>query len=290
MQLKRLRYGIEAAAARGVLGLLDRMDLRSASDLGGRLGRLLGPRLARRQALARDNMARALPGVDVEALLPEMWDNLGRTFFEFSKIRTIEKARGAEVVEMVGADVIRQALAGGRGMVLFSGHIANWEVLALPPALVDFDAAMMYRAPNNQAVHRLLNGLRPARVSFLEKNRQGTLEAFATLKAGRCVGFLIDHRYSKGVEVRFFGRRAFVAPTAALMARKFGCPLVPLRVERLEDGPRFRVTAYPPLAVDYALPSEEFGRTVMQTCMSTLESWIRERPAHWFWVQRLWTD
>ncbi len=286
---RSLRYRAEALAARGLLAGLGRMDLDTVSALGGRLGRIVGPRLTRRQALARRNLSLALPEVDADAVLAAMWDNLGRTFFEIAKMRGLEDGKGAGVVEIRGAEHLRAALAEGRGAIGFSAHLGNWEVLAVAPALLDFDAAMMYRKPNNPAVHEMLNALRPARVTFLEKDRAGTLGAFATLKAGGCVGLLVDHRYNKGVEVDFFGRPARVAPTAALMARKTACPLLPLRVERL-DGARFRMTIEPPLAVDRDLPPDAFAQTVMQAAMNRVECWIRERPAQWFWVQRLWAD
>lgn len=287
---KTIRYGFEAAAVRALLSGLGRLDLDTVSDLGARLGRWAPRILPRRQKMARDNILRALPGCDADAILDEMWDNLGRTFFEMSKMRLLERDKGAGVVDLRNPDILQDTLARGRGMVLFSAHIANWEMCALPPAMADFDAAMMYRAPNNSRVNQILSQLRPARVAFLEKSRQGTADAFATLKAGKCVGFLIDHRYSKGVKVDFFGRPAYLAPTAALMARKFRCPLVPLRPERIGRGARFRVTAYPPLDVDYDLPPDRFAETVMQQATGMLEGWIRERPAHWFWVQRLWAE
>jgi KDO2-lipid IV(A) lauroyltransferase len=71
------------------------------------------------------------------------------------------------------------------------------------------------------------------------------------------------------------------------MIRRQRCPLIPVRVERLEST-RFRLTIHEPLAVDYALSPDAFNQAVMQDCMATLERWILERPEQWFWVQRLW--
>ena len=49
-----------------------------------------------------------------------------------------------------------------------------------------------------------------------------------------------------GIPVPFFGRPAMTAPALAVLALRFDCDVLPLRVERL-DGARFRVTVFPPL-------------------------------------------
>lgn len=285
---KTIRYGFEAAAARALTSGLSRLDLDTVSAMGARAGRIARRLLRRRDALARDNILRALPGCDPEPLLDEMWRNLGRTFFELTKMRALERDGAADVLDIRGAEVLRDALAAGRGAVLVSGHIANWETAALGFAVQGVDPAIMFRAPNNAAVNDLLGRLRPARASYIGKSRQGTAEAFRVLRDGGRLVFLMDHRYSKGVTVDFFGRPARIAPTAALMARKYRCPIIPFRPERLGDAARFRLTICPPLEVDYDLAPDDFAQDVTQRAMGILESWIRERPAHWFWVQRLW--
>lgn len=288
--IKRLKHGSEAAAVQALLSGLSRFDLDTVSAMGARAGRLARRILPRRDALARENMLRALPGCDPEPLLDEMWQNLGRTFFELTKIREIERTAGAGILEVVGAERLHEAVAAGRGLVLISGHVANWETAALGVALQGVQPAIMFRAPTNTAVNGLLGQMRPKAATFLEKSRQGTTRAFAIVRDGGCAGFLMDHRYNKGVTVDFFGRPANIAPTAALMARKYRCPVIPVRPERIGEGARFRVTICPPLELDYDLPADDFAQTTIQQAMSALESWIRERPAHWFWVQRLWAD
>ncbi len=279
---------MEAVAARTLTSGLSRLDLDTASELGERAGRVARRLLPGRDALARDNLSRALPDCDPEPLLDEMWRNLGRTFFELTKIRTLERNGAAGVMEFRGGDILRDAAARGRGVVLISGHVANWEMAALGLALQGTNPAIIFRAPNNAAVNELLGKLRPARASYLGKTRQGTAMAFRVLRDRGFVAFLMDHRYTRGVTVNFFGRPVRIAPTAALMARRYHCPIVPIRPERLGDAARFRITAYPPLEVDYDMDPDAFAQVVTQQGMDVLESWIRERPAHWFWVQRLW--
>ena len=88
---KTIRYGIEAVAARTLTSGLSYLDLDTASDVGARAGRVARRLLPGRNALARNNLLRALPDCDPEPLLDEMWRNLGRTFFELTKVRALER-------------------------------------------------------------------------------------------------------------------------------------------------------------------------------------------------------
>jgi KDO2-lipid IV(A) lauroyltransferase len=277
------RLAESAAVALFAKGL-GALPLTAASGLGAALLGSLGPRLSISKR-ARRNLSQVFDPARVEELLPQVWANLGRTFFEYPHLRAM--ARDTRV-EVQGREVMERLVRSGKGTLFFSGHLANWEVMSLLPGLGQFDAKLMYRAPTNPDVDRVLADCRGCdRVGYIPKSTTGTKDAFHLLAAGGVLGFLIDHRYNRGVEVNFLGGIAVVATTLAVMAQKFHCPLVPTRVERLEPG-RYRITVHEPLEVDYTLPREQFSRDVMQQAMSMIESWVLERPDQWFWMQRLW--
>ncbi len=282
--VKRALARLEAGAAFSFERLSRCLSPETASGLGGWVLRGIGPAIGAGR-VARRNLRRAFPGRDVEGLLGEVWANLGRTLFEYPHLVEMHR-RG--LVEFHGLDVIARLKAEGRGGVFFSGHQANWECVPMLAEEGGFEAAVMYRAPNNAYVADLISRCRSAQgVRFIPKSLQGTKTAFSVLAAGGFVGVLIDHRYNRGIEVDFLGGRAVIAPTLAVMARRFRCPAVPIRVERT-GAARYRVTVHEPLPVDYALPAAAFQADVMQRAFAVLESWIRERPEQWFWMQRLW--
>lgn len=285
MNGKTLRYRLEALGARTLLGGLSRLDTAAASALGGRVGRLIGP-CTHRDALARGNIARALPGYDTDAVVTDMWDNLGRTLFEIPKLRQIQE-RSAELIEFRGVELLEAALAQGRGIVVMAGHFANWELLSLLAVYTGRKVVAIYREPNNPFVQDMLRELRLPTLTLVPKSMNGIKACLEALRAGDCVALLGDQRYNRGIAVPFLGRELMVATTPALLARRFRSPVIAVRIERL-GGVRFRITAEPPLAIDYGLPPEAFDRQVMTDAMAALGRWVRERPGQWFWVQKLW--
>ncbi len=91
------------------------------------------------------------------------------------------------------------------------------------------------------------------------------------------------------IPVPFFGRDAMTAPALAQLARRFQCPIVPARIERL-GGVRFRLTVFPPLTVPKTDDADADAFATMREVNALLEGWIRERPEQWTWVHRRWPD
>jgi KDO2-lipid IV(A) lauroyltransferase len=72
------------------------------------------------------------------------------------------------------------------------------------------------------------------------------------------------------------------------LALKFGCDLVPVRVERLQRG-AYRVTVCEPVRPDPSIPDDRTKAVDMTRRVSEhFESWIRERPDQWFCSKRMW--
>jgi KDO2-lipid IV(A) lauroyltransferase len=285
----RLSYRFEAACAALFFALCGLLPIDTASRLGGWLGRRLGPALGvSRQA--RRNLAVAFPdwpSTEIEHVARGMWDNLGRVAAEYPhlhRIRVFDDGR----VEVRGLDHLKRAVAGNRQMILFSGHLANWEIAALAAGQCGIDIAQIYRTANNPFVDRMIRRWRGGQGEFIPKEAVGR-RAVAALRRGAHLTILVDQKLNEGIPVPFFERPAMTAPTVALLALRFGCDVLPARVERLR-GARFRLTLEPPLPLPDTGNRAADVAALMTIVNATLERWIRERPEQWFWVHRRWPD
>ncbi|HJU18019.1 MAG TPA: lauroyl acyltransferase [Stellaceae bacterium] len=283
----RLEAGCAALAASGFGAL----PIDCASALGGALGRAVGPSLGVSR-LARHNLRRAFPALDeagIARILSGMWDNLGRVAAEYPHLRRIRLFERGGRVETRGFEHIDRAIAAKRRMILFSGHIANWEIGALAPAQYGFPAAQIYRAASNPLIDRLLARLRGGHGELIPKGRLAARRAIAALDSGRHLTLLADQKMNDGIAVPFFGRPAMTAPALAHLALRFDCDVLPARVERLQ-GAHFRLTVYPPLPLPRERNRHAGAAILMAAVNATLEDWIRDHPEQWLWVHRRWPD
>lgn len=279
-----LRHVAEAVPAYLLFSLLRLLPADAASWLGGRLGRLLGP-LTSAQARARRNLELALPERQAEhaAILRGMWDNLGRVAAEYAHLARVADAAH---VAVEGLDHLEAARARGRGVILFSGHLGNWEILGPVARRLGITLTLIYRAPNNPLVERLIRHARGDSVRLLPKGRQAARGAIAAMQAGSGLAMLVDQKMNDGIPVPFFGHVAMTAPALAHLAARDGAAVVPVRVERL-GGTRFRVTLNPAIPVPQGRRPDP-APTVMAEVNAVLEGWIRARPEQWLWVHRRW--
>jgi KDO2-lipid IV(A) lauroyltransferase len=289
----RIRWAdrLEAWGAAMFFAAMRAMPLDLASALGGMLARSIGPRLGISRR-ARSNLRTALPEMsdaEIERTVRGMWDNLGRVGAEFPHLRPIQVFEPGGPVEASGKEHIERAVAAGRSVILFTGHLGNWEIAAQAVGQLGIEVAQIYRAANNPLVDRMVARLRGTATDLVPKGAIASRRALATLRRGAHLGLLVDQKLNDGIPVPFFGRPAMTAPALALLALHFDCAVVPARVERL-GGARFRLTIHPPLPLPRSGDRDADVAALMAEVNRTLEGWIRKRPEQWLWLHQRWPD
>ena len=124
---------LEAWGAASLFGVFELLPFDRASALGGALARRIGPFLGVSKTCGR-NISRAFPelsGTEIGRVVAGMWDNLGRVAAEYPHLRKIRVFEAGGGIETHGFEHVDRAVATGRRMIVFSGHIANWEIAML---------------------------------------------------------------------------------------------------------------------------------------------------------------
>lgn len=268
------------------------LPLDVASWLGGKIARTIGPRLSLSK-VARQNLTRAFPEKtedEIEKIIPDMWENLGRVAFEFPRVTELDIFGDHSRVEVVNGHYLTQFATDGKSGIFFSGHLANWEV---PPlAAVQNDPSipihLIYREPDNPFMRNLFAKRLPSEDSgLIPKGAKGARMAMSALKEGKHLAMLVDQKMNDGIAVPFFGRDAMTAPAIAQFALKYDCPVVPVQIIRTQ-GARFKLIFYPPVEIEKTGNRKDDIYRFMCVVNGYLEGWIRQEPGQWLWVHRRW--
>jgi KDO2-lipid IV(A) lauroyltransferase len=282
--LRRCRYGLETALVYAAYGLCWLLPRKAASGLGGFVAAGLGPRMGVSR-VARRNLDLAFPdksAAEKKRILRGMWDNLGRIAAEYPHLHHMD----AEI-DVVGIEHMEAVRDSGRPALLFSGHIANWELPAIRQR-TGLDLHVVYRKPNNPGVDGLLRYARSSGcIGQIEKGSEGAREIVSVLRKGGVIGMLVDQKLNEGLPIPFFGRDAMTAPAIAHFALKFKCPIYPFRVERLSDC-KYRITILEALKVANTGNKTRDVTRILTDINALLESWIRATPEQWLWIHRRW--
>jgi KDO2-lipid IV(A) lauroyltransferase len=288
--LQRARWRMEAGLLALFWWISARLEPDTASAWGQRLFRSIGPSVGK-AAQVRRNLQLAFPDLSEAQhtdLLREIWGNAGAVLAEYPHFRAIchdDFDGHFEVVEKW--DVVGYRAAGQHG-IFVTAHVGNWELSAAAAGHHGFPITVIYAPSRNPFIDRMLLAKREALGCRLVSLEDGARNLLRELAEGRSVGLVVDTRDDDGVPVPFFGLDKLTTLAPARLALRFGCALVPARVERV--GPaRFRLIVHEPIRPDPALASDkECAMQMMRDLNRLFEQWIRERPEQWLCIKRAW--
>ena len=259
--------------------------------VGRALGWLLGSGLRFRRGEVQATLQRCFPEkspADVRIVADGMYRHLGILLIEILRTGCIDPVALDEAVNCSGFEKGMQILRQGRGLIVLTAHVGNFELLAMMAALKGAPLTVITKALKPRWLNdwwietRVKFGVKmlPARDSYRYCRE--------TLKANGILGFILDQnmKRNRGIFVDYFGRPACTSPGLALLSAQTGSPVLPVFMLREPDG-RHRVHVFdllpPPERTD-----KEAIRQATQTYTTIIEQFVRAHPDQWIWLHRRW--
>ncbi len=276
------------------LKFLRLFPMESAGRVFEGFARWIGPKTKRHQ-VALNNLALAFPEKSTEErekIASDSWAQMSRTLLEYGYLDEIldldENDLGAGRIEVKNVEQFYKLRDDNLPAIIFTGHIANFELLPMAAAKFGLDIQSLYRTPNNQQAASLVADARKEIAQNLVASRQGaSFQLMSALERGHHVGVLVDQKFRRGINVPFFSHDAPTNTLLAKLARRYECPVHGARTIRLPNG-RFRLE----ITDELVLPRDQDGdidiRATTALITNVVEGWVREYPEQWLWIHRRW--
>lgn len=287
---------LEYAAVRAVLGVLRRSPRRVAFFAADRLGDLAYFLDRGHREVALTNLARAFGGSPQDARHRRtarlVFRNFVRVAVEFALLPDLLETRGLDdLVHVVGQENVEAALAHGRGVVVFSAHLGNWEVIAACGEPLGLRLHSVGRAMDNPLLDAFLTRQRSRYARSVIPKEGGLPRIVRVLKEGGSVAMLLDqHAGRSGVKVDFLGRPASTFRAAAELAVRMNLPVLGGFGVRIDGRPTFRLEFDPPLFAEPGAPREAEVVRLTQAVSDAIARRVRQHPEQWNWLHRRWRD
>ncbi len=261
--------------------------------LGRCLGFLAFLCLRRHRKIALKNLEIAfgkdLSENDKRRLAQKSFEHFGQMTLDTIKLASSSAKRRDELVRLEGKENLVAALAMGRGVLIFSAHLGNWEVASWPVAQVA-PLHVVARPLDNPWLEKQLQVLRARLGAKVISKFQAARPVLRVLQAKEMVALLIDQNVlrSQAIFVDFFGRPAATTPALASFHLHNGAPVVPV-FSRLAADKRYQVKVYPPLSFTLNnKPETAVLLQITQACTKMIEQEIRLAPEQWLWFHDRW--
>jgi len=227
---------------------------------------------------------------DAAVIAKRLFINLAKNGAEWVKlINSNNVDYGRLVTEEYGLDRLDEALSGGRGAIVLTGHFGNWELLMSYVKSKGYRGAVIGKRLYFHKYNDFINRLRLKtgdRVIYRDESPKKFLKV---LRDGEIIGMLADQDISSvpGIFVEFFGKPAYtpVAPVKLSMAS--GAPIVPAFIIRKSDNTH-KVIFEKPIAVKKGDSVDESTVEYTMAWTKVLEKYIRDYPEQWVWIHERW--
>lgn len=266
--------------------------------VGAQLGLVIYAALGKRQEIAIGNVRRAFPHLNraqAAQIARRAAMNFGMTFGEFLHLPAASPADLRAYCEIDGLEHVEAGRAEGRGVIVLTAHLGNWEIMGARAAQ-EFPLAVVARPTSNAGVQGFIDASRAAGglkvVSKFETGRA----SLKLLKDNWALGILPDqHAGSEGALLPFFGHPTRMVSALARLAIISGARVVPAfgvrRKPFLADG-RIVARVFPGWNLEN--PGKDAEKREAAVLAGTarvaeeLETIIAAHPDQWLWLHRRW--
>lgn len=227
---------------------------------------------------------------DRRRLAKQSFENIVRTRVEL--MRFTPEWMTSRVIEVGGEQAraaARQAKAEGRGMIILTCHLGNFELLAAWVYHTGFRGPVMYRPLDNWRVERLFLGSRAAYLpDVVKRGAIGTMSFMYSLREGEGVGMLLDiNTLSNPVFVDFLGYAAASPPGPAALALATDATVILCVAVRQPDG-RHRLTFHEPFPLLRSGDKKKDIEANTRQYTAAIEPYLLAHPEQYNWPHPRW--
>ena len=261
--------------------------LRMSSAIGGKIFEKIGP-LFRSKKIIHKNIKRALPDINnenLETLTRLMWNNYGRTFAEYIFLKDFRIGKFSSNIEIEGKEILEKIKKNNQQVVFVSGHLSNFELMAMFIEKNGINLLAIYRPLNNLFLNPFMEKIRRKYICKhqIKKGIGGTKNLIKYKKQNFSTALMIDQRVSEGILSPFFKQKAFTTTIPAQLVKKFNIPVVPVYIERIKNI-TFKITIKNPIF----FPNEKSIENITDELNLELEKLILKKPEQWIWSHNRW--
>ena len=285
--MKNLKYFIQFILVIVFFTIFKLLGPNFSSKLSGKIFEIIGP-IFRSKKIIYENIKRAMPEINSQnskRISKSMWSNYGNIFAEYMFIKNFRKGNLSSNIIVEGQEILDEIKKNKKQVVFISGHLSNFELMALFIERSGINLAAIYRPLNNLYLNPLMERIRKKYICKyqIKKGIGGMKKLIHLKKKNFSTALMIDQRVSEGILSKFFNHKALTTTIPAQLVKKFNIPIVPVYIDRI-NGLNFKITIKNPISFS----NEKSVKNITDDLNLELEKMIIKKPENWIWSHNRW--
>jgi len=227
--------------------------------------------------------------IQVKVFARRVFQNIARMLFEHTRFHGMNPENFSRLFSVKGLENLYSAHAQGKGILCYSCHLGNWELLSVIPYITGLKFSVVYQTVEFAPMNRYINEKREFTGASMIPLHNALDKVKACLEQGDIAGLIVDQNVRKrhrGVFVDFFNRKSCVHKGLAGLAMSTKAPVLPVFTYRSQGKIYIEILPQVPLIQTKDEQKDIFDNT--QVYHSIIEKFIRKYPDQWFWVHNKW--
>jgi lauroyl/myristoyl acyltransferase len=242
---------------------------------------------------AGNNMRRVLgTGVaerEIRRRVRLVFRNYARYLIDLLWLARSSHEQRERAISVVGWEHLLAGLSGGKGVLLVTGHLGNWDLPAAIPAGRGIPVNVIVETLQPPAWNERVQAIRQRIGLQAISMETGGRELYAALGRNEIVAVVFDRPLrTGGVPVTFFGAETRVPEGVARLAVRTGAAVI--GAVGIRRGRQIVAEVSPPFAVERTGDRAHDVQALTQTMVSWLEARVRQYPSQWFMFRDFWPD
>jgi len=290
--MKIVKYFFEFTIVISLLCIFKIIGLKNSSNLGSILGKFAGP-FFRSKNVIQQNIKYGFGNIDQKKeneIIEGMWSNIGRTFAEYIFLKNFRFNKNySNHIKIIGTNYLEEIKQSNKPVIFYSGHFANFELMAMELDKFGIKLAAIYRPLNNFFLNPVMEYLRMKYIcpNQIPKGRAGMRQIIKKVRNGYSIALMVDQRVSEGPEIKFFNQPARTTTIPAQLALKYDCKLVPISLERKEDI-NFEMIVHEPYNIEKTENPDKDTENITLKINQIIEKMVIKNPTQWLWSHNRW--
>jgi len=227
---------------------------------------------------------------ELNRMTRQVFRNFAKYLVDFFRFSKIDDEYIKRFVKVEGIEYLDEALSKGKGVVLLSAHIGNWELGALVVSSLRESVLAVALTHADKRINDLFTRQRMAGNVKPVKIGMSLRSCYEALKNNGLVALLGDRDFSsKGLMMDFFGLPALIPIGPAAFSARLDAEIVPTFMVREKDD-TFRLIFQPRLEKPSAAGEDAKFKEIVKGYVSVIERYIKMYPTQWYMFKRAWNQ
>jgi KDO2-lipid IV(A) lauroyltransferase len=228
------------------------------------------------------------PAAEIRDIQIQIFRNFAKYLVDFFRFSELDGEYIKKNIKLENLEYLNTALSKGKGAIVLSAHLGNWELGGAVLALLGYHFWGVALPHKCKKINDFFNFQRKNKGVNIIPLGNAVRKCLDVLRKNELVALIADRDFTeKGEVVDFFNRPTFFPPGPAAFCLKAGAPIVPVFMLR-NQGDTFTLKVEKPIEAFSSGDKNKDKLELMNRYKLIIENYIRQYPGQWYMFRNFW--